>query len=156
VIWKQCNIPTAILKEERNFFSSLWMCLRQRLLNPMPSTQVRVTTIQKSTHFEENGARFTAPPESPLATFVATEAPGVKAFAPVETHTASASTTKTLFMVVMLLSRSRIVVPDRQGYVFACVVLMCRSQYPLDREGADFNLRHDKSRASKIAPAKCV
>ena len=66
----------------------------------------RFASQQFSTHFEENGARF-APPESPLATFVATEAPGVKALAPVETHTANASTTKTLFMVVMmLLSRS--------------------------------------------------
>jgi hypothetical protein len=100
---KQCNIPTAILKEERKIFSSLWMCLRQRFLNPMPSTQVRFET---NTHFWANGARFFAPPESPLATFVATEAPGVKAAARVETHTASASTTKTLFMVVMLLSRS--------------------------------------------------
>jgi hypothetical protein len=100
MIWKQYNIPAAIFKADWKIFSSLWMCLRQRFLNRWMASQQLFCT-----HFEENGARL-APPESPLATFVATEAPGVKAFAPVETHTASASTTKTLFMVVMLLSRS--------------------------------------------------
>jgi hypothetical protein len=123
----------------------------------MPSTQVRVTTIQKSTHFEENGARFTAPPESPLATFVATEAPGVKAFAPVETHTASASTTKTLFMVVMLLSRSRIVVPDRQGYVFACVCVDVSFAISCFRSrGSRFQLASRQIAGFKNSSAKCV